>query len=159
MTTISTAPVVKAALRSVLAAADGLERVQITHGNPTDRPGPELVVIGPARPDAAIGERQPGHTPRGLGNPGREERYSLLLIASVRRGRTDSYPEIEARAYEIASLVDAAIRNWRTTTPAPFDGVARWVLVASTQDFELWPADAPERGCAVQIDLAVAAQV
>ena len=101
--------------------------------------------------------RAPVHSPRAIGNPGREERYSILLVVSVVRGRSDSYPDMEARAYEIASLVDDAVRTWRTTTPAPFDGVARWVLVTSTRDLELLP-DAG-RGCAVQIDLSVAAQI
>lgn len=169
MSVISTAPAVKAALVDRLRADAALAGVQISHGHPyPDRLEREVVIVGRVTAQSRVGDRyQGGHTPRALGSAGaREERYSIELVLNTSGAARDRYPDLEARAYAIADAIDESVRAWRSTTPAAYDGVARWVLVASVEDREGLSipgrdTEPPEGGreCVVRVELNVAAGV
>lgn len=165
---ISTANSVKAALRSRLLNEAALSGVQISHGHPyPDRPEREVVMIDRAAAGSNLGDRFPaGQRPRALNTTSREERYTLDVIVSVNGSARDRYPDLEERAYAIATAVDDSIRTWRDTTPSAYDGAARWVVVTAIEDREGLAipgrdTDAADGGreAVVRIELSVAAGI
>lgn len=165
---ISTANQVKAALLARLQSDPALSGVQITHGHPyPNRPEREIVMIDRASAGSNLGDRYPaGQRPRALNVTSREERYTLDVIVSVIGAARDRYPDLEERAYAIASAVDDSIRTWRDTTPSAYDGAARWVVVTSVEDREGLAipgrdTDAAEGGreAVVRVELSVAAGI
>lgn len=158
---ISTAHAVKTALvaRLVADGAIGGADVQVTNGAPWPvRPRGDLVVIGAASAGEPIGSRGAGQTPAAVGTRQREERYTIQVTVSIERNPRDPYADLEARAYAIGDAIDTSVRAWADTSPAAYDGVARWVIVAGdVSDQHLVGEDTRE--CRLFFQLAVAARI
>lgn len=151
----STAPTVKAAIRTRLAADSNLTNVQITHGSPyPKRPEGELVLIGRAVAGDPFGTFGAGQSPHALGQTSREERYTIDLVVSVLSSARDDYATLEARAYQIAGYIDTNLRAWQASA---FDGVARWVIPTGSEDRE--GLDNDNREASVTMTLSVAARI
>ncbi len=158
-TVVSSAPRVKRALVQRLRDDPALSGVQVSHGHPyPEKPEGALIEVRRSRPADPVGVMPGGHTQAAHGSRGeREERYTIDVVVTVQATPRNRYPDMEEQAYAIASLVDANVRAWQQTTPAAFDGVARWVLVSSTEDDEALDNDARE--ASVLVTLAVAARI
>lgn len=136
MSTTSTVPAFKAALKTRLAAADGLTSVQVVRIDPYPlAPAQEFIVVSRARPEDALADSKfgGGQTTATTGLS-REERYVVEVICRVQASRRVAAETIEERAYEIASYVQSSVDDWAREAPA-FDGLVRVAVVVRTEDW------------------------
>lgn len=69
-----------------------------------------------------------GQIPIAMGMAQQEEHYVQTLMVSVVRNARDDVAVMEARAFELAGVIETSIRNWRTTS---YDGVVQFCYVDS----------------------------
>ena len=159
MTTTSSIPAFKAALKARLLADAGLAGVQIVRVDPfPTRPANEHVVISQARARDVFRNSQFGGGQKSatIGRLAREERYVVDVVCRVLSSTQVTAEAIEERAYELAAAVQSSVDAWALERPQ-FDGLVRHAHVDSTEDW--FSNDDKKREARVTIGIAVQTRI
>jgi hypothetical protein len=163
---VSTIPALRTALLVRLAAETWPTATpQITRSHPYPAPAEaEMVYLAGTQNDDPIGSQfGGGQTPSAFGMERHEERYVQTLMVSIVKNAREDVAVMEARAFEIAGVIETSIRNWRSTA-TPYDGVVIWCIVSGVRldSAHLVAAEAgspPSREVLITIELACAAGI
>lgn len=123
---VSTIPAFRTALLARLAAATWPTAApQIARSHPyPDRTEAELVFLaGTQNNDPINSQFGGGQVPYAMGMARQQEHYTQTLMVSVVKSAREDVAAMEARAFELAGVVETSIRAWRLTAPSPYDGV------------------------------------
>lgn len=165
---VSTIPALRTALLARLAAETWPTATpQIARSNPYPEPSAaEMIYLAGTQNDDPIGSQfGGGQTPSVMGMDRHEERYVQTLMVSVVQHAYDDVAVMEARAFELAGVVESSVRSWRLTSPTPYDGVLTYCTVSSLRldPPHLISAEAGKapssREVLITIDLACAASI
>lgn len=132
---VSTIPAFRTALLARLAAETwptSTPQIARSHPYPAHTEL-ELVYLLGTRNDDPIGTSYGGgQRPAQLGTQKNEERYVQVVMVSVAESAMADVATMEARAFELAGVIETSMRNWRTAA-TPYGGVVRWAIVSGVQ--------------------------
>jgi hypothetical protein len=162
---VSTIPTLRTALLARLGAATwptSAPQIVRSHPYPAPTEG-ELVYLAGTTNEDPIGSQFPGgQTPSVMGMDRHEERYVQTLMVSVVKNAREDVAAMEARAFELAGVIETSIRAWRL---ASYDGVVIWCIVTGVRldSAHLIAAEGgqspPSREVLITIELACAAGI
>ena len=165
---VSTIPALRTALLVRLAAETWPTATpQIARSHPYPEPSADemIYLAGTQNADPIGSQFGGGQTPSVFGMDRHEERYVQTLMVSVVRNAREDVAAMEARAFELAGVIETSVRNWRTTTPSPYDGVVTFCYVDGLRldSAHLIAAEGgktpPSREVLITIELACAAGI
>lgn len=164
---VSTIPALRTAILARLAAETwptATPQLARSHPYPARTEG-ELVFLAGTQDADPVGSQFPGgQTPSTFGMARHEERYVQTLMVSVVGNAMADVAAQEARAFEIAGVIETSIRNWRSNA-TPYDGVVIWCIVSGLRldSVHLVAAESGQspssREVVITIDLACAAGI
>jgi hypothetical protein len=164
---VSTIPALRTAILARFAAETwptATPQLARSHPFPVHTEGELIYLLGTRNDDPVGTSYGGGQKPAQFGTQKNEERYVQIVVVSVVDSAMADVAVMEARAFELAGVIETNIRNWRTTA-TPYDGIVRWALVTglALDGPHLIAAESkqslPSREVLITIDIACSARI
>lgn len=162
---VSTIPALRTALLARLAAATwptATPQIARSHPYPAPSEAEMIYLAGTTNEDPIGSQFGGGQTPSAMGMDRHEERYVQTLMVSIVKNAREDVAAMEARAFELAGVIETSIRAWRLSA---YDGVVIWCIVTGVRldSAHLVAAESaqspPSREVLITIELACAAAI
>ena len=130
---VSTIPALRTALLARLAAETwptATPQILRSHPYPVLAENEMIYLAGTQNSDPIGSLFGGGQRPAAIGQRKQEERYVQTVIVSVIGNAMADVAVQEARAFQLAGVIETSVRNWATTSPSAYDGVVRWCFVS-----------------------------